>query len=101
MRGSAIEPTMALGRIVRQPIVADSTTIVNDGRGQPDRHPAEAVDQLGVAVDAVGQPRRGEEQDDAEDGRQADRDRDAHGDGPPQRGVVVVGEVDGDEAGHR
>ena len=35
MMGSAIEPTMALGRIVRQPMVADSTTIVNDADGRP------------------------------------------------------------------
>ena len=62
MMGSAIEPTMALGRIVRQPIVADSTTIVNDAEGSPTRHPAQTGHQLGVAVDAVGQPRRREEE---------------------------------------
>jgi hypothetical protein len=37
----------------------------------------------------------------AEDGRQADRHRDADPDGAAQRRVVVIGEVDGHEARHR
>ena len=100
MMGSTIEPTMALGRIVRQPIVAESTTMVNDGRRQPDGDPTEPGHQLRIPVDAGRHPGRGEEQEDAEDGGQADRDRDADRDRAAERGVVVVGQVDGDEAGH-
>ena len=33
--GSAIEPTMAFGRIVRKPMVAESTTMVNAADGSP------------------------------------------------------------------